>query len=198
MNGRTPWLLVFVIVGFLAILVGAVFWQENLALWDNVLHFGFHFLDWVSDFFQDQPDHFWAVSAVFGVLFVAALLAKTRFPKIHCWPLLIAFLMWLVFGFLERDNVIHKANIRIDILLIWPFFFAGTALLIVLFIGLFILGLVRAARSAKEESRNGDGASSLSLGLIRAVRAAKGESRGDAASSSPCSPLDQPPAPDND
>jgi len=114
-------------------------------MWDNVVRFVFHFFMWVCDFFQDQPVHFWAVSAVIGILFSAALMAKTRFPKVHCWPLLIAFLMWLLFGFLERDNVIHKANIRIDILFIWPFFFAGTALLIVL----FILGLIRAVMAKK-------------------------------------------------
>ncbi len=109
-------------------------------MWDNVLHFVFDFSLWVSDFFVLQPGHFWAVSAVFGILFLAALIAKNRFPQIWCWPLLIALLMWLFFGLSERDNVIRNVDIRIDVVFVWPFLFAGTALLI----GLFILSLIRA------------------------------------------------------
>lgn len=110
-------------------------------MWNNVFHFLWWVFEFIADFFVWQPSHFWAVSAVFGVLFLAALMAKTRFPQIRCWPLFIACLMWLVFGFLELDNVIHKPNIRVDILLIWPFIFTGTALLM----GPFILGLIHAA-----------------------------------------------------
>jgi hypothetical protein len=100
----------------------------------------------VFDFFAWQPVHIWAVAAVFGLLFLAAILAKAHYPQLRSLPLFIAFVMWLAFGFGEREAVIHRANIRIDIVFGWPFFFAGTALLI----GLFILSLIRAVRAAKE------------------------------------------------
>jgi p-aminobenzoyl-glutamate transporter AbgT len=80
----------------------------------------------------------WVVSAVFGVLFLAALMAKSRYPRLRCLPLLIVFFIWLVLGFLERDALIHKANIRIDVVFLWPFIFAVTAILIAISVLNFI------------------------------------------------------------
>jgi hypothetical protein len=99
------------------------------------------------DLFVGQPGHFWAVSAMFGVLALAALVARFCCPQIRSLPMSIAsFVMfiasfvWLVFGFLERECVIHKSNIRIDIVFFWPILFGGTAILI----GVFVICIMRA------------------------------------------------------
>jgi hypothetical protein len=166
--------------------------EESLAVYDFCLYVSHNF-EWVFDFFVWQPGHFWAVSAVFGVLFAAAIVAKTRFPKIHCWPLLVAFLLWLFLGFSERDCVIRKVDIRIDVVFVWPFFFIGTALLVVV----FIVGLVYAVKAAKEEDRADGIASSSPLELIRVVGTAKAEGRGNTPASPPCCPSTQSPDPDS-
>jgi hypothetical protein len=82
-------------------------------------------------FFVWQPGHIWAISAVFGVLFLAALMAKTRYPQVRCLPLFIAFLVWLAYGFWEREAVIQRWDIRVDILFGWPLLFGGTAIAII-------------------------------------------------------------------
>lgn len=81
-------------------------------------------------FFVWHPGRMWAVSAVFIVLFLAALIAKGRYPQLRSLPLLVASLVWFILGFLERDALIHKANIRIDIVCLWPLVFGLTAVLI--------------------------------------------------------------------
>jgi hypothetical protein len=95
--------------------------------------------------FVNHPGYFWAGSYLFGALSLLAFLWKRRFPQIRWLPMLITCLMWLVFSFFERDNVVHYVDIRVDAIFIWPFFFAITAILF----ALFILGLIRAARAAK-------------------------------------------------
>jgi hypothetical protein len=101
----------------------------------------------IVDFLVWHPGHFWAISIVFGVLALAALVVRICYPQIRSLPMSIASVVmfvasfvWLVFGFLERECVIHKSNIRVDILFIWPILFAGTAILI----GIFVISLIRA------------------------------------------------------
>ncbi len=85
-----------------------------------------------AGFFTWQEGHIWAVSAVFGSLFLAALMAKTRYTQIRCLPLLIACLVWMAYGYWEHWAHIQRANIRVDLLLGWPILFPGTAIAIVL------------------------------------------------------------------
>jgi hypothetical protein len=98
------------------------------------------------DFFVWHPGRMWAVSAVFGVLFLAAIMAKPRYQGLHCLPLFIAFIIWLALGFLEYDAWIHKANIRIDVVFGWPVVFAVTALLITF----SVLSLIRTIRRRRK------------------------------------------------
>jgi hypothetical protein len=67
--------------------------------------------------------------------------------------------MWLAFGFLERKAVIHKTDIRVDIVFGWPVFFGVTVLLI----GLFILSVIRAVRGTKQNGHGLDGRDPQSL-----------------------------------
>ncbi|MEN6556821.1 MAG: hypothetical protein ABFC54_01445 [Thermoguttaceae bacterium] len=145
-----------------------------------------HALERVFNFFVWQPGHFWAVSAVFGVLFAAAILAKIRFPKIHGWPLLVAFLLWLFMGFAERDCVIHHADIRIDVVFIWPCFFVATAVLVAAFLG----RLVYAVRAARDEDRDEGMANSLPLKFLRAVGATKRDKQENTPTAPPLSDQD--------
>jgi hypothetical protein len=82
-------------------------------------------------FFVWQPGHILAISAVFGVLFLAALVARTRYPQIRCLPLLIACLVWCAYGFWEHKAYVERANIRVDLLIGWPLLFGGTAIAII-------------------------------------------------------------------
>jgi hypothetical protein len=110
----------------------------------------------VSDFCVSQPWHRWAVSAVFGLLAVAALTVRFRYPRIWWQPLAIVSVMWLVYGFLERSAVVQQANIRIDYLFLWPFIFDGTGLLVALSILNIIVAIVRDedAETAKRSDRD--------------------------------------------
>jgi hypothetical protein len=82
--------------------------------------------------FVGHPALSWEVSAVLGVVFLLACLAKTRYPLIRSVPLLIASLLWLASGFNEREVLIERANIRIDLFLIVPVLFFGTVIAILL------------------------------------------------------------------
>lgn len=97
------------------------------------------------EFFVWQPVHIWAISAVFGVLFLVALVAKTRYSRVRCLPLFIASLVWLAYGFWEQQAVIRRWDIRVDLLFGWPFLFGGTVIVIVL----SIQSLIRAVRAVK-------------------------------------------------
>ncbi len=98
--------------------------------------------DRFTRFFVWQEGHIWLVSAVFGSLFLAALVAKTRYPQIRCLPLLIACLVWLGYGYWEHGAHLQRANIRVDLLLGWPILFPGTALAILL-TGLSVLRAIK-------------------------------------------------------
>lgn len=102
----------------------------------------------IVEFFVWQPAHFWAVAAVFGAVFFVAIIVKKRYhPQLRALPMLIVSIMWLIMGYLEWRAKIQGANIRIDILLIWPFFFSVTAVLITF----FILSLIRAVREIRKD-----------------------------------------------
>lgn len=100
-----------------------------------------------AGFFVWQPVHIWLISALFGVVFLAALVMKRRYAEIRCLPLLIAFLVWLAYGFWEREAVIQKWDIRVDLLFGWPLLFCGTAIAVVL----FVQSVIRARRSKERE-----------------------------------------------
>jgi hypothetical protein len=102
--------------------------------------------------FVGEPILIWVVSAVFGVLSLAALTAKARFAVLRSLPLFIVFLLWLAYGFYERSLLVPYFNgekyvpqptydIRVDLLLISPVLFFTTAIAIALsawsFIGAF-------------------------------------------------------------
>ncbi len=99
------------------------------------------------EFFVWRPLHIWAISAVFAALFLAALMAKTRYSQVRCLPLFITCLVWLTYGFWERQAVIHRWDIRVDLLFGWPFLFGGTALAIIL----SIRSLIHAIKSSESE-----------------------------------------------
>ena len=84
----------------------------------------------VIHYFVWHPERIWGIAAIFGLLAIAVRLLKIRYPRVFWLPVLVACFVWVVFGFLERECVIHQANIRIDIFFIWPFIFGGTALLV--------------------------------------------------------------------
>jgi hypothetical protein len=84
------------------------------------------------EFFVWQPGHIWAISAVFGVLALAALVARPRYPQIRCLPLSITFLVWFAYGFWEYNAYVERADIRVDLLFGWPLLFGGTAIAIIL------------------------------------------------------------------
>lgn len=86
----------------------------------------------IVDFLVWQPNHFWAIAAVFGALAVVALVAKFRYPQVCCLPSLLAAIIWTVFGFLEYQAYVERANIRIDIVFLWPILFIATILLILI------------------------------------------------------------------
>jgi hypothetical protein len=98
-------------------------------------------------FFIWQPVHIWAISALFGVLFLVALLMKNRYSQIRCLPPLIAFLAWLAYGFWERKAAAQKWDIRVDLLFGWPLLFGGTAIVVVL----FVQSVIRARKSDERE-----------------------------------------------
>jgi hypothetical protein len=137
---------------------------------------------WLFDFFVGHPGHFWAGAAIFGVLYAIAYGSKTIFPKIQYWPLLANFLLWAFLGFSEHDCVVHKVDIRIDVVLLWPWFFFGTAAFVVV----FVVGLAYAVWAAKDEDRREGLASSLPLELMRAVGHAKPEDRENTSASPSC------------
>jgi hypothetical protein len=100
-------------------------------------------IDRFFEIFVWHPGRIWCVSAAFGVLSLLARLAKTRYPQIRSRPMLILALLWLAFGFTERQAMIARANIRLDLLVIGPILFFGTTLATVL----SVVSVVRAARS---------------------------------------------------
>jgi hypothetical protein len=102
------------------------------------------------EFFVWQPAHIWGISATFGVLSLAALATKIRYPLVRCLPLFIASLVWLAYGFWERAAVVQRWDIRVDLLFGWPFLFGGTAIAIVL----SVRSAIRAVESNEgEESK---------------------------------------------
>lgn len=90
----------------------------------------FPWLESIIRFFVWQPVHIWGISAVLGVLFLAALLAKRRYPQTRCLPLFIATLAWLVYGFWEHKALVERMKIRVDLIFIWPIVFCVTAIAI--------------------------------------------------------------------
>jgi uncharacterized membrane protein len=104
--------------------------------------FVFYMIDCVFEVFVWHPGRIWCVSAVFGVLFLLTRLAKTRYPQIRSLPLLIVALLWLAYGFEERQAMIERANIRVDLAVIFPVLFFGTTIAMVL----CIESVTRAAR----------------------------------------------------
>ena len=93
--------------------------------------------------FVGKPVLIWVVSAVFGVLFLAVLLAKHRYSLLRGLPLLFVSLMWLAYGFYERSLLVlenrggtlvyvPKYDIRVDLLIISPVLFFATAIAIAL------------------------------------------------------------------
>ena len=100
-------------------------------------------------FFVWQPVHIWTIAAVFGVLFLAARVAKSRYPQINCWPLLVASLVWLAYGYWERAALINRWDIRVDLLLGWPILFGGTAIAIVLFARSVVRAIEKSGSGAK-------------------------------------------------
>lgn len=110
-------------------------------MWDDSV------FDWYFDvchFFMWHPGRIFGVAAVFGVLFLAALIAKTRWPQLRCWPLAVALVVWLVFS--ECEVGVQQPSIRIDVDLTWPVIFIATAFLILL----VITRLVRVIVAAKQ------------------------------------------------
>jgi hypothetical protein len=106
-----------------------------------------------ANFFVWQEGHIWAVSAVFGLLFLAALRLKTRYPQIRCLPLLIACLVWIAYGFWEHWAHIKRANIRVDLLFGWPILFSGTAIAILLSVQ-SVLRAIRISRAITSDAKS--------------------------------------------
>ncbi len=114
----------------------------------------------VVGYFIWHPERIWAVAWAFGVLAAAAFLAKCRWPQVQWIPMLIAYLIWLLFGFLEHEAVACVAAIRVDVLFIWPLIFSGTAVLV----GIFLCGLIHAVFSTCREAVSNRGRVKHSLG----------------------------------
>jgi hypothetical protein len=108
-------------------------------------------------FLVADPTRIWAVSAMFGVLFLAAFVAKTRYPQVPCVPLLIASIVWLAFGLHESNADLRKYNIPVDLVLFWlPFVFGGTALLTICFVGCLIYAVTATKQRSDGGSVGGD------------------------------------------
>ncbi|HEX4142182.1 MAG TPA: hypothetical protein VHY91_01420 [Pirellulales bacterium] len=88
--------------------------------------------NFLVDFLVWQPGHIWAVAALFGLLLLAASAAKRRFPQVRNGPFLVAFLAWLAYGFCEYKARADRANIRVDLMLIWPILISLTVIALIL------------------------------------------------------------------
>jgi len=86
----------------------------------------------IFDVFTWHPARIWCVSAVLGVLFLLARMAKTRYCQVQSLPLLIVSVVWLAYGFWEQKAHRARWNIRVDLLLIDPVLFFGTTTAILL------------------------------------------------------------------
>jgi len=88
----------------------------------------------VIECFIGHPCRFWAVSAMFGAMFLTALVTKLLNPRLQCLPtciaLCVASLVWFSLGVVEENALVHQANIRIDILFVWPFAFVVTLIVV--------------------------------------------------------------------
>lgn len=107
----------------------------------------------ITLFLTGPPSHIWPISAAFGVLALAALVARIGYPQVRRLPMLIssflmfiACYMWLAFGIHQSNPDLQSYNIRIDLVFIMPLLLGGTALLT---IG-SIWSLVRAVRDHKK------------------------------------------------
>jgi hypothetical protein len=105
--------------------------------------FVFFLIDTFFQIFIWHPGRIWCVSAGFGVLYLLARVAKTRYSQIRALPLLIVALLWLAYGFAERQAMIERANIGVDLLIIEPVLLLATTIAMVL----CIESVTRAARS---------------------------------------------------
>lgn len=97
-----------------------------------------------------QPTHIWAISAIFFVMFLAALAAKFRYSQLRCLPLFIISIVWLAYGFWERQAVISRWDIRVDLLFGWPLLFGGTLVAIVF----SVQSLIRAVENNGKNKKN--------------------------------------------
>jgi hypothetical protein len=85
----------------------------------------------LAAFFVWHPGHIFAIAGIFGALAVVALLAKLRFPEIACVPWIVAAAAWFGYGLWEYEAMIERANIRIDLLILWPVLFGITLLCVI-------------------------------------------------------------------
>jgi hypothetical protein len=78
-------------------------------------------MDALSRFFVQQPLHIMAVAAGHGVLW--AVLRFSRVPRVsHVDALLVPTLPWSASGVWEWRVLVQppEANIRVDLLIVWP------------------------------------------------------------------------------
>jgi len=86
-----------------------------------------------------HPERAIIIAFVFiGLLIINAIINKGKLRLKLVWPLLLAFISWLLFGINEYIAHSNKANIRIDLLFFGPLIMAISLFSIYKFIkGLF-------------------------------------------------------------
>jgi hypothetical protein len=77
--------------------------------------------------FINNPTLVWCFAGLFALLGVVALVTRTRHYVLRTAMYFIAFGVWLAWGFMEREAVIERSNIRVDLLFILPFLYGATA-----------------------------------------------------------------------
>jgi len=103
--------------------------------------------------FVSRPDRIWGVAAAVTVIWWLARLAKTRYPQIRAMPLLVAAVLWLAYGFEERDALRARANIRIDLLVIDPVLLFATLMAAILLIDSILRTLLSKAPPPSDRPR---------------------------------------------
>lgn len=74
----------------------------------------------IIKFFLGYPERMAIISCVFFLTLFAAYLLNRKRMEFQHWLLLASAIMWFVFAVWEACCQTMKANIRVDLLFIWP------------------------------------------------------------------------------
>ena len=84
------------------------------------------------DFFVWEPGRVAIVAGAFFLTFIACAILKRSNPRFRSWPILAAAALWGLYALWEWLAFEKRWNIRVDLLLIYPFLLVASITALIL------------------------------------------------------------------